>query len=706
MAGRFLEAVLLVATTGLAANLPRFAFTASGSLTGTAITKDSRGNTYLTGSATGSVFNATPGAFQSQNAGGTCNGGSGGIGPPIPFACKNAFVIKLSPAGVVVFATYLGGTGNATSSAIVVDSEENVYVSGTVSFGACQTGAFPVNAGAAFTSSSSSCSFVTKLDAGGTRLVYSTLIPGAALASIALDGAGDVFFTGGWAAESQYGDQFPATAGTYQSSPADSVGATVVGKLNASGSALIYATYLSGRLGPSNGVSIAVDSGGNAFIAGTDEGSDFPVTAGQFSTSLPYLANVYLAKLNADGSDLIYSTLLGPASALAMKVAPGGDIYIGCGPAAADFPSTSGGFGVAAPAAGAGDFLLHLAADGSTVLSSLYVPFALTQGGGTLDVDAAGNAYIVGNADRSLQTSAGAFQSVYSGNGPYDTAIAKITPDGAVAGVTNFGPGGANSLATIAAMRDGSVVVAGLTGSVDFLGVMPPASAVGNFFFAANLFPAITIENSASYVANKVVPGEMMSIQGYGMGPVVGLNALPVTEVGGVQVYFDNFAAPITYVQAAQINVQAPWEIAGQMTTQLRVVYNGVQAGSAVVPLGAALPGVFYINNSDGSRNSPSNPARPGDYVAVYGTGGGAMSLPGVTGSSWPLAPFSLLTQPVSVAVGGEVAAVLYAGSAPTLNSGFFQINARLPPDLTSAAKSLCVTVDGVTSSPAAVTIQ
>jgi uncharacterized protein (TIGR03437 family) len=253
-------------------------------------------------------------------------------------------------------------------------------------------------------------------------------------------------------------------------------------------------------------------------------------------------------------------------------------------------------------------------------------------------------------------------------------------------------------------MRDGSVVVAGLTGSVDFLGVT--ASASGNFFFAANLFPAVTIENSASYVANTVAPGEMVSIQGYGMGPSSGLVSSQVMELSGVTVYFNDLSAPITYAQANQINVQAPWEIAGQTTAQLRVVFNGVQAGSAVVPVAASAPGVFFINNSDGSRNSPSNPAHAGDYVAVYGTGGGETSPAGVTGGSWPLSPLSSLTQPVAVAIGGEAAAVLYAGSAPTRNSGYFQINVRVPSDLTSAAQALCVTVGGVTSAPAPISIQ
>jgi uncharacterized protein (TIGR03437 family) len=177
-------------------------------------------------------------------------------------------------------------------------------------------------------------------------------------------------------------------------------------------------------------------------------------------------------------------------------------------------------------------------------------------------------------------------------------------------------------------------------------------------------------------------------------------------ELSGIAVYFNDLAAPITYAQANQINVQAPWEIAGQPTVQLRVVYDGVEVGSAVVPVAAAAPGVFFINNSDGSRNSSSNPARVGDYVALYGTGVGETSPAGVTGGSWPLTPLSILTQQVAVAIGGEAAGVLYAGSAPTRNSGYFQINVQVPSDLTSAVQVLCVTVGGVTSAPAPIAIR
>jgi len=180
----------------------------------------------------------------------------------------------------------------------------------------------------------------------------------------------------------------------------------------------------------------------------------------------------------------------------------------------------------------------------------------------------------------------------------------------------------------------------------------------------------------------------------------------PTNLLSGVQVYFDNFPAPIFYAQAAQINVQVPWEVAGQAATKLKIVYNGALAGDATLPVAPALPGIFFIENSDGSLNSPSHPARRGDYVAIYGTGGGTMSQAGITGAAWPLAPLSRLTQPVSVTVGTEAAPLLYGGSAPTLGSGFFQINAGLPSDLTHSVQLLYVTIGGVNSVAVAISIQ
>jgi uncharacterized protein (TIGR03437 family) len=679
-------------------NLPRsaFGFTYAGNMDPSFVTVDARGNTYLAGSVRGTPFTATPGAYQTQNNGGTCFYGFGPFPANIP--CRNVFVIKLDSTEKVVFATYLGDTTDSTATSLAADSAGNVYVAGTSAPSPILGTPFPITPGAAFTKGND---FVVKLNVLGTRLEYSTLIPGAILTAIAVDKAGSVYFTGG-----SLGG-FPSTPGAFQLAPPNSVGATIVGKLNPAGSALLYGTYLSGASGPSDGVSIAIDDAGNAFVAGTNEGPDFPATAGKFSTSLPGHLNVYLAKLNPDGSGLIFSTLLGPALTESMKVAKSGDIYIGCITAAPDFPYTPGGFGPPPADRLDADFLLHVSADGSTVLNSTYLPFALTQTPAGLDVDVVGNAYVAGNADRSLAPNAGAFQAAFAGSGAYDTVVSKIAPSGAVAGVTFFGPGGVNSETAIAAERDGSVIVTGLTREPDFLGTSIPPLALGmNFFLTANFFPAITLENAASYVANVAVPGEIISIRGYGIGPATGLVSSPTSNLGGVQVYFDNFPAPIIYAQANQVNAQVPWEIAGQVTTQLKIVYNGANAGSVTLPVGQALPGVFSIANTDGSLNSSSNPAHPGAIVAVYGTGGGAMIPSGVTGGLWPLSPLSRLAQSVFVIVGEEPADVLYSGSAPTQDSGFFQINAAVPVDLTTGEHSLYVTVGGVGSAAASLWIQ
>jgi len=343
------------------------------------------------------------------------------------------------------------------------------------------------------------------------------------------------------------------------------------------------------------------------------------------------------------------------------------------------FPVTSAGFGVTP---GSGNYLVHVSPDGSSVLSSIYVPFALSG----VDVDAAGNAVVVGSG--SVQTTAGAFQPSPLDSSQNQLVVAKIAPSGGVLGSTYVGA--QSGIAAIAAERDGSVLVASATAGIDFLNV------TGRAFLAANLFPAITLENAASYIANAVAPGELVSIRGYNLGPLTGVSSSPATNLDGVQVYFDNLAAPILYAESGQINVQVPWEIGGHATTQVQILYNGTTVGGVTEPVVPTLPGVFYVENSDGSMNSPSNPARAGDFISIYGTGGGALDSPGITGSSWPLNPLSNLTQQVAVTVGGEPAGILYAGSAPTLESGLFQINARLPSDLGIGARSLILSIGGI----------
>ena len=689
----------LFLATGLAfaANAPRFAlaYTAT-NFSGIVVTADSDGNTYMAGRTLGSPFAATPGAYP-----GTCfGGGPGALGPGFQIPCGHLFLIKLDPSGNVVFETYMGGNALAVPSAITVDSQGGIYVAGTVDATSVIDTSFPITPGAAFPVSSAASvagevTFVLKLNASGAGLGYSTVIPGATIRSIAADGAGNVFFSG------SSGGGFPAGPGAYQSTPLGQSPA-VIGKLNAAGSALVWGTYLSGAVGSSNGIGVAVDSGGNVLVGGITTASDFPATAGQFSTNFSN-ANTFLAKLSADGRTLISASLLGPASPSAMKVASTGDIYFLC-QAPSTFPITNSSLEVTPSVTDPFFILLHVSADGFSVLNSIYLPLSPYPGIGALDLDSVGNAYVVGPG--SLPTSQGVFQPSPLDGNPDQVVIVKVTPAGEIAGATYLGA--TSAAPTIATEPDGSVLVVGAMGQIDLPGLMTPPQPLGTgAFLAANFFPALTLENAASYVANIAVPGELVAIRGYGIGPATSSTSSPAASLGGVQVYFDKFAAPIIYAQATQINVQVPWEIAGQTSTQLKILYNGAIVGNVTIPVRPALPGVLYIENADGSINSPASPAHAGETIAIYGTGGGTLSASGVTAGTWPLSPLSNLTQSVSAMIGAELAAAIpYAGSAPTLDSSVFQINVTLPADLTPGTHPLFIKIGGVASAGKTVSIQ
>ena len=598
------------------------------------------------------------------------------VSAPVP--CNDSFVVKLNPSGAVVFATYLSGNGDTTANAVAVDGEGNVYVAGTT-FAFASANTFPVTPGAAFTTPTRNDGFIAKFNPSGTQLVYATFVPGAYIQVLALDPTGNAYVTG-----SGLPSAFPTTEGAFQVVPKASGNAFpgIVAKLNGSGSALVYATYLSGS-GTPNGndypSSIAVDAAGNAFIAGATRSADFPVTPGAFLTSSPGTVSVFLTELNAQGSGLVFSTFLGESAAYspAVKLDAQGNAFVSGATPSPNFPVTSGGF------ARGGDvvsgFLTRFRPDGSSLVYSTYLPSSSLVS--PLDVDDAGNAVVAGTTtDPSLPVGPGAFQPQYGG-GPADVYIAKFTPDGRLAASTYLD----NGAAAIAFGPNGSVVVAGSS--------------------ITSIFPSLTVMNSASYVASKIAPGELVSLLGYGIGPETGVSAtgsaLP-SELGGVQVFIGGLPAPLLYVQSKVINTQVPWELSGLTSTTVRVSYPGIPPQEVPVLLAPSQPGVFGVRNSDGSLNSPVNPAKPGDFISVYGTGGGPTNPPAETGATWsPTRLFPLLSSDAFVTVGAKQADVLYAGASPGSSSGIFQINARLPSDLPASSSAPLILKIGVETSPA-----
>jgi uncharacterized protein (TIGR03437 family) len=695
-----------------AANLPTFTYYLA-NVQINAVATDSTGNTYITGVAVPGAFTATAGAFQTQ-------GNSLGCVEihPVDIPCDTAFVIKLDPAGAVVFATYLGN-GGTVGYGIAVDAQGNVYVAGT-------SDSFPVTPGAAFTNSTG-YGFVAKLNPSGSQLLYGTYVPYARVMAMAVDLAGNAYLTG-YTSGTTF---FPATAGAFQTSPKsnNNLAAGIVAKLNASGSALVYATYLSGSApNGDNPTSIAVDAAGNAFIAGWTFSSDFPVTSGAYVSASPFVgASVFLTKLNPQGSGLVYSANLGPGGAasqfttvatVTVKLDGDGNAFVAGSTGPASVRTIPGVF-AGDPVSGT-SYLTRFSADGSSLVYSNVLP-TVFYSGAALDVDSAGNAVVAGAAsslmyfpgapDYTMPAGAGAFQPQYAG-GDTDVYVTRFTPDGQPAGSTYLGGSQTEWPQAIALAPNGSVVVVGLTNSPDFPGAAPPVTLQPGFTagFATNIFPSLTMQNAASLVATGIAPGEIVALRGYGIGPSTGVTtagpAYP-NQLGGVQISFGGFAAPLFYAQSGQVNAQVPWEIAGQTTATLQISVLGTTPTNTGTPIVVApsLPGIFFINNSDGTRNSPTNPAMSGDFIAIYGTGGGTTHSPGVTGQTWGLTPLSNLDLAASVFVGGQNAEVLYAGSAPGLESGIFQINAVLPAGMLANA-SLYITIGNASSIAVPIAVQ
>jgi uncharacterized protein (TIGR03437 family) len=699
--------MFLLALAGASAAVPPITFTFSAgnaAINGTqisAVTIDAAGNTYLTGNTNLGTLPVTPNALQPSPVASNC--------PSSLFlgdsACNDAFIVKLDPSGNVLYATYLGGSGDDYGTAIAVDAQGNIYVAG-FSYNDAVTGTgipFPVTPGAAFTTFSpkaEAVGFLAKANPAG-QLVYSTYLPitsesGINPVTMTIDAAGNAYVA---LAFNPVGAVFPTTPGAFQSAPPTTITAggvvPVIAKLNASGSALVWATYLCGS-GQNHLVNdavggIAVDAAGDVFVAGRTISYDFPVTPGAFQTKnmnsgQQEQPTAFVTELNPQGTGLIYSTYLGGSLfdlALAVKVDAQGEVTVLGRTSSVDFPTTENLWSFSLDTG----FIARLSPGGTSLVYSSFVPYA-----GGLDLDSAGNAYIAGRPD---------------GNGAF---LWRLSSSGQITGSEGLGPDSATS---VAVAPNGSVVMCGTATSPGFPGYTGTIPN-GGFAYATSFFINATIMNAASFSAGTVAAGELVAIRGYGFPLATGESTLPDSATGklptnfaGVTVMFDEFAAPLLYVQGQQINAQVPWEIAGRSSTQVQVIVAGAAGFAIRLSVEPAVPGIFYVNNSDGTKNSVSNPAKAGDVIAIYGTGGGAAHPAGVTGALWPLMnPPALLNLAVSVSVGGETAHIEYAGASPLNSSGVFQINARLPANFPSLAPAaLVVTVGGASSPGTAFTI-
>jgi hypothetical protein len=301
---------------------------ASASEFGNGIAVDAGGSAYVTGRTSSANFPTTPGAFD------TTYGGS----------LYDGFVAELNAAGSgLVYSTFLGGSGTDNALGIAVDGGGNAFVTGLTT-----STDFPATPGAFDTTyNGANDGFVTRLNAAGSGLVYATFLGGSRNdngSAIALDGSGDAFVAGRTASPN-----FPTTPGAFDTTLNNRNGTNdaFVTKLNAAGSGLVYSTFLGGT-GADAAFGIAVDSAGEAFVAGWTDFTDFPTTPRAFDTTFNYGGwDTFVTKLNGAGSGLVYSTYLGGYTddlAYGIALDGSGSAYVTGATDSRDFPTTPGAF--------------------------------------------------------------------------------------------------------------------------------------------------------------------------------------------------------------------------------------------------------------------------------------------------------------------------------------------------------------------------
>jgi len=396
---------------------------------GFGIAVDSSGNAYVTGQTFSNNFPITPGAFQTS-PGPLGNGGS-------------VFVTKLNPMGsALIYSTYLGGFGFQEGLGIAVDAAGNAYVAGrTNSLNFPTTpGAFQPNFGGCPELTCFENAFVTKLNPTGSALVYSTYLGGTKndeATGIALDAAGNAYVTG-----RTDSSDFPTSPGAYQttfSGVLSVYGDAFVVKLDPTGSALIYSTFLGGS-GDDIAYGIALDSSGNAYVVGATASTDFPTTPGAFQTTFGGgETDAFVTKVNPLGSALVYSTYLGGSDrdegyGIAVDGLPSPNAYLTGATRSTDFPVIPGAIQPAfAGGTGFDVFVTKLDPTGSALIYSTYLGGPDVDYGKAIAVDALPNpnAYVTGTtASTTFPTTPGAFQTSFGGGppgSPYDAFVAQVT---------------------------------------------------------------------------------------------------------------------------------------------------------------------------------------------------------------------------------------------------------------------------------------
>jgi Beta-propeller repeat len=374
---------------------------------------DRRGNVVVTGTTSSTGFPTTPGAFQPTFAGGD----------------NDAFVTKLNAKGSrLLFSTFLGGDGFDVGFISFFDRAGNVHVEGDTGSADFPTtpGSFQPTFGGG-----GGDGFVTKLRPNGARLVYSTFVGGSGFDGAhdgELDKAG-TFYLDGFTTSTD----FPVTPGAFQPTFGGGPTDAWVAKLNKTGTALVYSTYLGGA-GEEDVFDLTTDRSGSAYIPGQTGSANLPVTAGAFQTTFQGGdLDGYLTKLNPAGSRATYSTYLGGSDfdqTGTVRVDRHGVAHVAGSTGSTDFPVTSGAIQATYGGGPADAFLILLSRDGSRLKFGSYLGGSGEDGsvGAGSWLDGKGNWFIPGSTTSTdFPVTPGAFQTANAGG--FDVFLVKVALD-------------------------------------------------------------------------------------------------------------------------------------------------------------------------------------------------------------------------------------------------------------------------------------
>lgn len=619
----------------------------------TAVATDSAGDIYVTGSTLSANFPSTSGAFATTAAGN-----------------NDVFVSELNPAGTaLIYSSYLGGSGDDQAAGIVVDAQGDAIIAGSTN-----STNFPTTSGALASAAPGGYNtFVSALAPNGASLIYSTYLGGSGDdrgTGLALDGLNDVYISGYTASS-----DFPVTSGVVQPKLAGLANA-FVSELNPAGSALVYSTYLGGS-GADHATAIALDSSGDAYIAGFTDSPNFPITSAAFQTSLLGKYDAFVAEILPGGAALDYATYLGGSQddeADALAVDSIGNVYVSGYTLSSDFPITQGAFQVA-KSYNKDIFVTKLSSGGASLDYSTFIGGSGNDIANGIALDQQGYAYLTGWTDSSnFPVSIGTLQPQSGGND--DAFLLRLDPIGAIVPYSTYlGGTGVDQGNAIALDSQGNVILAGTTFSSNFpvSGALQPANAglADAFIVKFQTGPsggfsasALTFPQQAEFTTS-----QPLAVNFYNSGEA----PLDITQIEASKDFTEtnNCPAVLAVSTSCSISVNFTPSVTTSPDAGSLTVDDNAPGGSQSLPLSGTV-GTFSIVSSP--TQATVNPGNAADYNLTLTPANGYVSTMTLACGGLPAGAACTFT-PASVTLSGDSSVTSTSTMAITTTLG-----SLLPP--------------------------